>query len=430
MAFELKVPSVGESINEVQIGQWLKKEGEYVRQDEPVVEVESEKATMEVIAPVSGIISSVRKQSGETASIGEIIGSMEEADAPKGEEKGSAAAAQSARGVEAQGHATRALDADSDEADAKKSAEGKDAGRKDKASSTGETRVMPAAQRALADKGLEAGDVEATGPGGRLLKEDVMRHEGRSATQPAEPEDLESASLPGYREEEVAPMSPMRRTIAKHLVAAQQNAALLTTFNEVDMSGIMKLRKQIQDEFVKKYGIKLGFMSFFIKASIEALKLVPEINAEIRDNSIVYRNYYDIGFAVGTEKGLVVPVLRNTEAMGYAEIELAISDYAQKARQNKISMEDLKGGTFTLSNGGVYGSLLSTPIVNAPQSGILGMHAIQDRPVAVDGEVVIRPMMYIALTYDHRIVDGKGAVTFLKRIKECVENPVRILLEV
>ncbi len=418
MAFDLKVPSVGESITEVQIGKWLVKKGDFVRRDEPVVEIESEKATMEVPAPVTGILSAILKETGDTATIDEVIGHMEEKDAPASSDSSGKGKAEKIEQKETSKPA-RALDADTD-LEPEVSQETRPT-----------TRVMPAAQRALADKGLEARDVEATGPGGRLLKEDVMRH-GSSmvSAQMPEPEELDAKTLAGYREEEVVPMSPMRRTIANHLVSAQQNAALLTTFNEVDMSGSMALRKQLQDDFVKKYGIKLGFMSFFIKASVEALKLVPELNAEIRDNSIAYRNYYDIGFAVGTEKGLVVPVLRNAEAMSYAEIELAISEFAQKARQNKISMEDLKGGTFTISNGGVYGSLLSTPIVNTPQSGILGMHAIQDRPVAVDGQVVIRPMMYIALTYDHRIVDGKGAVTFLKRIKDCVENPMRILLEV
>ena len=388
MAVELKVPGLGESITEVQIGTWLKQEGDYVKRDEAVVEIESEKATVEVVAPVAGRITKILKKTGEPASVGEIVGLMEAAEAPVG----TAASAPSAPAA---------------------------------SSGAAGAHVMPAAQRALAEAGLEAKDVQPSGPGGRILKEDVQAAASARASEVQAP-----AALRGSREEEVVPMSPMRRTIAKHLVAAQQTAALLTTFNEVDMSAAMALRNEYKDVFEKRYGVRLGFMSFFVKAAVEALKLVPEVNAEIRDDKIVYRNYQDIAVAIGAPKGLVTPVLRNAEAMSFADIEKAIGDFARKAKENKLSMDELRGGTFTISNGGVYGSLLSTPIVNPPQSGILGMHAIQDRPVARDGQVVIRPMMYVALTYDHRIVDGKGAVTCLKRIKECVENPARILLEV
>ena len=386
MAVELKVPDLGESINEVQIGAWLIQEGEYAKRDEPVVEIESEKATVELVAPVGGKVTQILKKTGDTAAIGAIVGYMEASEAPE------ASATTAAKGAGAPS-----------------------------ASPDTEQRVMPAARRALAEAGVDAKDVQGSGPGGRLLKEDVQAHV--AAAQAAAPAQ-------GSREEEIVPMSPMRRAIAKHLVNAQQVAALLTTFNEIDMSAVMALRSGHKAAFEKKYGIKLGFMSFFVKASVEALKEVPEVNAEIRDDKIVYRNYQDIAVAIGTPKGLVTPVLRNAEAMGFAEIELAIAEFARKARENKLSMDELRGGTFTISNGGVYGSLLSTPIVNAPQSGILGMHTIQERPVAVDGEVVIRPMMYIALTYDHRVIDGRGAVTCLKRIKECVENPARILLEI
>jgi 2-oxoglutarate dehydrogenase E2 component (dihydrolipoamide succinyltransferase) len=283
---------------------------------------------------------------------------------------------------------------------------------------------MPAAARELAQRGLSADDVEATGPGGRVLKEDVQRATSAPAKAAAE-----RPSAAGGREEEVVPMTPLRRRIAERLVEAQATAALLTTFNEVDMSAVIALRKEHQETFLQRHGVKLGFMSFFVKASIDALKLVPQINAEIRGDAIAYRNYYDIGVAVGGGKGLVVPILRNAERMGFAEVEKAIQDLASRAQANKLALEELQGGTFTISNGGIYGSLLSTPIVNPPQSGILGLHKIEDRAVVVDGQVVVRPMMYVALTYDHRVVDGREAVTFLKRIKECVEAPSRMLLE-
>jgi 2-oxoglutarate dehydrogenase E2 component (dihydrolipoamide succinyltransferase) len=291
---------------------------------------------------------------------------------------------------------------------------------------------MPSAKRAAAQAGLEPSAVPGTGPGGRVLKEDVQRAAAAPAPAPKPGPVQASAPIPvgGERTEEIVPMSPMRKRIAERLVESQQTAALLTTFNEIDMGAVMALRKEYQPQFQEKYGIKLGFMSFFVKAAVEALKLIPGVNGEIRDNSIVYRNYYDIGVAVGGGKGLVVPVIRNTERLGFAQVEQAIADFARRARDNKLQLGELQGGTFTISNGGIYGSLLSTPIINPPQSGILGLHAIQERPVAIDGQVVVRPMMYIALTYDHRLVDGREAVTFLKRIKECVEQPSRILLEV
>jgi 2-oxoglutarate dehydrogenase E2 component (dihydrolipoamide succinyltransferase) len=286
---------------------------------------------------------------------------------------------------------------------------------------------MPAARRELASSGVDEKAVEPTGPGNRMLKEDVQR----AAAQPkAAPGAAKRNGAAGAREEEVVPMTPMRKRIAERLVQAQQNAAILTTFNEIDMTAAAALRKENQERFQERYGIKLGFMSFFVKAAIEALKLVPQVNAEIREGSLVYKNYYDVGVAVGGGKGLVVPVIRNAELLSFAEVELAIADLGARARDNKLALEELQGGTFTISNGGIYGSLLSTPILNPPQSGILGLHAIQDRPVARDGQVVVRPMMYVALSYDHRVVDGREAVTFLKRIKECVEAPARMLLEI
>ena len=408
MAIELVVPEVGESITDVEIGEWLKAPGDFVERDEAIVEIESDKATVEVFAPVSGKVTEILKKTGETAAVGELIGYMEEAEipAPQPASAGVGAGVQVAKVVGLEPATEEPKPAPPAESD----------------------RVMPAAQRLLAEKGLSAESVTATGPGGRLLKEDVQRHlESAPASTPAStPPTVASPA----REEEVVRMTPMRRKISEILVNAQQTAALLTTFNEADLSAVMELRNQYKETYREKYGIKLGFMSFFVKAAIDALKKIPQVNAEVRGTDIVYKNYFDIGIAVSGKKGLVVPVLRNAERMSFAEIEMAISDFGARAQSNKITLEELQGGTFTISNGGTFGSLLSTPIVNPPQSGILGMHAIQQRPVVVDGQIVARPMMYLALTYDHRIVDGREAVTFLVRIKECIEDPSRILLEI
>lgn len=406
MSVEVKVPPVGDSISEVTIGEWRKKVGEAVVLDENVVEIESEKATFDVPAPSKGVIAQILKQPGDVAAVGETIALIDES-----------AVATPTNGTPAAAPAAPAPSA----------------------AAPGQTRVMPAAARALHEAGLQASQVEATGPGGRLLKEDVQRQAApKPAAAPAPVPAVESRPAPttvlaksvGERSERRQLMSPIRKRIAQRLVEAQHNAALLTTFNEVDMSAVMSLRKQYQDQFTEKYGIKLGFMSFFVKAAIEALQAYPAINAEIQGNEIVYHDYCDVGIAIGGGKGLVVPVLRNAERMTFADIELAISDFGKRAQVGKLSPAELTGGTFTISNGGVYGSMLSTPIVNPPQSGVLGMHAIQERPVVRDGQIVARPMMFLALTYDHRIVDGREGVTFLKRIKDCIENPVRLLLEV
>jgi len=400
---ELKVPSVGESISQVEIGEWLKAKGEFVAKDETVVTLESDKATVELPAPISGVISDVVKKKGDTAAVGEVIGFIDKdgqpaANAPK------KAAEQTAP---------------------------KPAPPKSAAPATAEARVMPAAERLMAERGLKPEQVQASGPGGRILKEDVLRHTMPAPDQESQRAEADKAPKPtGGREEEVVPMTRLRRTVAERLVAAQQAAALLTTFNEVDMGEVMALRKQYGELFLQKYNTKLGFMSFFVKACVDGLRQFPAINAEIRENNIVYHNYCDIGVAIGGGKGLVVPVLRNAERLSFAEIELAIANFARRAKDNKLTPDDLHGGTFTISNGGVYGSLLSTPIVNPPQSGVLGMHAIQERPVAREGNVVIRPMMYLALTYDHRLVDGREAVSFLKRIKDVVETPTRMLIEI
>ncbi|MGH7989440.1 MAG: 2-oxoglutarate dehydrogenase complex dihydrolipoyllysine-residue succinyltransferase [Limisphaerales bacterium] len=402
---ELKVPSVGESITEVEIGGWLKTEGAPVAKDEPVAMIETEKATVELPAPAAGTITKLLKKQGETAKVGETIAHLEVG-------KAESATATKAAPTPAPAAATPAE------------------------KSAGEpARATPLAKRVLAEHDLRAEDVPATGPGGKVSKQDVLQHVEylEKSTAPAK-NVASSTPTPktgaGGREEQVVRMSLLRRTIAKRLVEAQHTAALLTTFNEVDMSAILAFRQQYQEAFQKKYGIKLGFMSFFVKAVIDGLKQFPLWNAEIRDTDVVYHNYHDIGLAVSTERGLVVPVLPDADRLSFAEIELAVADFAKRARDGKIKPEELTGGTFTITNGGVFGSLLSTPLVNPPQSGILGMHTIQERPIAVDGQVVIRPMMYVALTYDHRIVDGKEAVQFLRRVKETVENPARMLLEI
>lgn len=414
MAIELKVPALGESIAEVEIGEWRKKKGDLIQKDEAIVSLESEKATVELPSPISGTLLEILKPKGQTAAIGEVIAYVDDT---------AASSPAPARQPLAESTSAKAPTANASV-----------------------KRVMPAAQQALDEHGLKPDDVKATGPGGRLLKEDVLRHSQSTNPTPAPPAAVKTAPEPSARkpaaeaqgagqsaanrEQEVVPMTRLRRTLAERLVAAQHSAALLTTFNEIDMSAIISLRKQYGEAFQAKYNVKLGFMPFFVKAAIDALKLIPQVNAEIRGTDIVFHNFYDIGVAIGGGKGLVVPVLRNAERMSFAEVEVAINEFAKRARENKLTLDELKGGTFTISNGGVYGSLLSTPIVNPPQSGILGMHTIQDRPVAREGAVVIRPMMYIALTYDHRIVDGREAVSFLKRIKDVTENPERMLLEI
>ena len=414
MPIELKVPEVGESITEVMIGAWKKREGDAVAIDDAIVEIESDKATVELPAPAAGTIAKVLKASGATATVGEVIGYLEPAGAA------AAAPAPPAPVVDV------------------KRTEGRTTigSVQPPAPPAGPQRVMPAAARVLGEAGVAAAGIQGSGPGGRVTKEDATRAVAAPRAAPA-PAPLPkavpapvAAAVPGSREERFQLISPIRRRIAERLVEAQQQAALLTTFNEVDMSAVMELRKKFKDLFQERYGAKLGFMSFFVRAAVEALRAVPQVNAEYRDPHIVFRDFYDIGIAVGGGKGLVVPVLRNAEAMSFAQVELAIGDFARRAGENKLKLEELQGGTFTISNGGVYGSMLSTPIINPPQSGILGLHAIQERPMAVNGQVVIRPMMYLALTYDHRLVDGREAVTFLKRIKDTIEDPSRLMLEV
>jgi 2-oxoglutarate dehydrogenase E2 component (dihydrolipoamide succinyltransferase) len=417
MAIELKVPEVGESISEVMIGTWKKGEGDAVALDDAIVEIESDKATVELPAPAGGTITKVLKSSGETAVVGEVIGYLEPAEA--GAPPAAAPPAPPAP-------APPVVDV--------RRTEGRTV--IGSVQPVPPQRVMPAAARVLGEAGLSPAALSGTGPGGRITKQDATQAVAAAAPPatrapaPAAPLPSAAIAVAGSREERFQLISPIRRRIAERLVEAQQQAALLTTFNEVDMSAVMGLRKKFKDIFLERYGVKLGFMSFFVRAAVEALRAVPQVNAEYRDPHIVYRDYYDIGIAVGGGKGLVVPVLRNAEAMSFAQVEMAIGDFARRAGENKLKLEELQGGTFTISNGGVYGSMMSTPIINPPQSGILGLHAIQDRPMAVNGQVVIRPMMYLALTYDHRLVDGREAVTFLKRIKDTIEDPSRLMLEV
>jgi 2-oxoglutarate dehydrogenase E2 component (dihydrolipoamide succinyltransferase) len=454
---ELRVPEVGESISEVVIGQWHKSEGEAVSRDEEIVELESEKATFEAPAPVAGVLAKIVKKSGATAEVGEVIAYID----PNGEDRSDGQSKEN-QSSENQSRENQSSESQPSESQASQSAAQRDAdapqAHESEAApepargSTSEhlshrdrpmaddpdivetaPRVMPAAARALGEHRLSPEDVEATGPGHRLLKEDVLRHvaENRNQAPPAQAASSRPARPRASSDrEERKPMSPLRKRIASRLVEAQHNAALLTTFNEADLSEVKSLRKEHGEAFQKKHGVKLGFMAFFVKAVVEALKNCPELNAQIDGDDIVYQRRYDIGIAIGTERGLVVPILRDADRLGFADIENAINDYGTRARDGNLKIDEMMGGTFTISNGGVYGSLLSTPIVNPPQSGVLGMHAIQDRPVAMNGEVVIRPMMYLALTYDHRIVDGREAVTFLREIKEAIEEPARILIEI
>jgi 2-oxoglutarate dehydrogenase E2 component (dihydrolipoamide succinyltransferase) len=420
MPIELKVPTVGESITEVQIANWHVGEGDYVAADANVAELETDKATVDLPAPAGGIVKKLMKKKGDTAQIGEVIALIEEAEAP-------AKSPAKPAGSIPPGQASTAPEAKSGNGPAKPAQSAHDDG----------GAVMPAAARLLAEHGLSAEQVKGTGPGGRLLKEDVERYISGKGGLPASSgreiaaRATQSFAIPaGERSEKAVSMSPIRKRIAERLVEAQQNAALLTTFNEIDMSPVMALRKRYQDAFLKRYDVKLGFMSFFVKAVVDGLGEIPQVGAQIRGDELVYQNYCDIGIAVGGGKGLVVPIIRNAETLSFAEIELKINDLGKRARENKIGLDELQGGTFTITNGGIYGSLLSTPIVNPPQSGVLGMHNIVERPIALNGQVVIRPMMYVALTYDHRVVDGREAVTFLKRIKDAIEDPTRMLIEV
>jgi 2-oxoglutarate dehydrogenase E2 component (dihydrolipoamide succinyltransferase) len=417
MSTEIRVPTLGESVTEATIGQWFKKVGDAVSADEPIVELETDKVTIEVPAPAAGVLEAIAAQPGETVDVGALLGAIGGAGAivtPKAEAAAPAAAPAVAAVSGAAGNGATTMP------------------------------PAPSAQKLINENNLNAGDVGGSGKRGQVLKEDVLAALSRPAASPApapaaaapKPVEAKAPAAPraptsagdASREERVK-MTRLRQTIARRLKDAQNTAAMLTTFNEVDMKPVMDLRASYKDLFEKKHGVKLGFMGFFTKAVVHALKEIPSINAEIDGDELIYKQYAHIGVAVGTDKGLVVPVVRDADQMSIADIEKSINALGKKARDGQLSMADMQGGTFTISNGGVYGSLMSTPILNAPQSGILGMHKIQDRPVVVGGQVVVRPMMYLALSYDHRIVDGKEAVTFLVRVKESLEAPERLVLD-
>ena len=409
MAIEIRVPSLGESITEATVAKWLKHPGEAVAADEPIAELETDKVTLEVSAPASGTLSEILAEEGANVPVGAVLGRI--ADGLAAEAAPHPSPLPASREREIPPEPLSPLSGER-EGLAKREGEGQQA----------LERSGPAVRKLIEETGLDATRVAATGPGGRISKADVL-----AAKVPA-PAPPTPAPAMGEREVRVR-MSRLRRRVAERLKAAQNTAAMLTTFNEIDMSASIALRERYRDAFEKKHGVRLGFMSIFVKAAIVALKELPGVNAEIDGDDVVYKNHYDIGVAVGTEQGLVVPVVRDADGMSFAEIEKMIAEYGRKARDGKLTIEELSGGTFTISNGGIYGSLMSTPILNPPQSGILGMHKIERRPVALGDKIEIRPMMYVALSYDHRIVDGREAVTFLVRIKECVEDPSRILFE-
>ena len=436
MATEIRVPTLGESVSEATIGKWFKKAGEAVKADEPILELETDKVTLEVNAPAAGVLAEITAKDGETVEPGALLGQITEGGgAATGNGAAEAKEGKPAAKVEATG-SRPADNAKSAPAASRASAAADGNGAADPKGPK-PMPPAPAAAKQAADRGIEVGDVEGTGRRGQVTKADVLaftpaQTETRAPdTRPAEkPAPIRAPSAPSDAErEERVKMTKLRQTIARRLKDAQSTAAMLTTFNEVDMGEVMALRAKYKDVFEKKHGAKLGFMSFFVKACVQALRDVPAVNAEIDGTDLVYKNYYHLGIAVGTDKGLVVPVVRDCDRLGLAGIEKAIFGFGRAARDGKLKIEDMQGGTFTITNGGIYGSLMSTPILNAPQSGILGMHKIQERPMAVGGKIEIRPMMYLALSYDHRIVDGKEAVTFLVRVKEALEDPARLILD-
>jgi 2-oxoglutarate dehydrogenase E2 component (dihydrolipoamide succinyltransferase) len=429
MPVEIRVPPLGESVVEATVGRWSKQEGDAVRKDDVLVELETDKITVEVAAPADGTLGSVKKKEGDTVGVNELLAEMEPGAAPAADASAAPAQAEAqaaAAPTEAAPAATATATAEAGAADAPTS---------------------PAARAIAAEHGLDLATVRGSGPNGRVTKEDVLKliEDGRAAAgAPARQAAAPAASAPapapaakpappsapaGERAETRERMSRRRQTIAKRLLEAQHTTASLTTFNEIDLQAVMDLRKRRQDEFVKKHGVKLGFMSFFARAVIGALKAFPRVNAEIQGDEIVLKHYYDIGIAVGAEEGLVVPVVRNADRKSFAELEAEIGELGKKARDGKLTLEELQGGTFTITNGGTFGSMLSTPILNPPQVGILGMHNIVQRPVVVDGQIAIRPIMYVALTYDHRIVDGSEAVRFLVTVKNQLEDPLTMLID-
>ncbi len=415
MSTEIKAPVFPESVAEGTVATWHKQPGEACSRDDLIVDIETDKVVLEVVAPADGVIEEIIKGEGDTVESGEVVGTFK---------KGAVGDSGSADSKDSKESNDSKADADKDEAKAEQSQSSDDA------------ILSPAARKLADENSVDPGSVKGTGKDGRVTKEDVQNHVDSAKSSGGSSKAAAPAAMPevnvaaGERIEKRVPMTRLRASIAKRLVNAQQTAAMLTTFNEVDMGPIMELRKQYQESFVKRHDIKLGFMSFFAKAATEALKRFPAVNASIDSNDMVYHGYQDIGVAVSTERGLVVPVIRDVDALGLADIEKKIVEYGTKAKGGKLSIDDMTGGTFTITNGGIFGSLISTPILNPPQTAILGMHKIQERPMAVNGKVEIRPMMYLALSYDHRMVDGKEAVQFLVAIKEMLEDPARILLDV
>ena len=438
MSDKIVVPVLGESITEATVAKWLKNKGDSVEADEPVVELETDKVNLEVPSPSDGVLSEINAQNGSTVEVGAVLGSIiggssqkeVSEDKPKKDEpiKNEDNVVSLKKEAESKEVETKLFDKEEEisepEADKKKEEPlvltEEVSSKKEKSKKTIDLSISPAVRKIAADNKIDLKKIQGTGKGGRISKGDLL---SLMNVKPAPSERKIK-----FGQEEKIKMTRLRLTIAKRLKQAQDNAAMLTTFNEVDMSGIIEMRKENQNDFQDRFGIKLGFMSFFVKACIESLKLFPAINAEIEGENIIYKNYYNISFAVGTEKGLVVPVLKNADEMSFADIEKKIKELSDKARDGKITIDDLQGGTFTISNGGVYGSMLSTPILNLPQSGVLGMHNIVERPHVVNGEIKIRPIMYIALSYDHRIIDGKEAVSFLKNTKDNLEDPRRLFL--
>ncbi|KPH66417.1 2-oxoglutarate dehydrogenase complex dihydrolipoyllysine-residue succinyltransferase [Novosphingobium sp. ST904] len=410
MTTEVKVPVLGESVAEATIGQWLKQPGEAVAADEPIASLETDKVAIDVMAPHAGVMGQQIAKEGDTVVVGALIATIEEgtgaAAAPK-------AAAAPAAAAPAPAPAAAAV--------APAAAAAADEG------SAGSSVLSPAVRRAILEHGIDPATIKGTGKDGRITKDDVLE---AAKNKPASaPVAASAAATPAVRNEERVKMTRLRQTIAKRLKSAQDNAALLTTFNDVDMSAVIEAREKYKDVFQKKHGIKLGFMSFFAKASVLALKDIPAVNAQIDGDQIVYHDYVDISIAVSAPNGLVVPVVKDCDKLGFAGIEKAIANFGKKAKEGTLTMADMAGGTFTISNGGVFGGLMSTPIINPPQSAVLGLHRIEDRPVVRNGEIVIRPMMYIALSYDHRLIDGREAVTALKTIKEAIEDPTRLLID-
>ena len=432
---KILVPALGESITEATVAKWLKKEGESVKADEAIVELETDKVNLEVPSPIDGVLSQINSKDGETVEVGALLGSINQNGAQPSENK-------VVKKIEPINTETKESESNVVNLEIEKKQPKIFEERTEEKTSIEEPLVLtkevkkeksvslninnemlsPAVRKIVVENKIDLEKVRGSGKEGRILKGDLIGMMGTNQ-QPSERKIK-------YGEEERIKMSRLRQTIAKRLKQAQENAALLTTFNEVDMTNIMEMRKENQEDFKSRYGIKLGFMSFFVKACVTALKIFPSVNAEIDGDEIIYKNYYNISFAVGTEKGLVVPVLRDADQLSFSDIEKNIKSISEKAKDGKITIEDLQGGTFTISNGGVYGSMLSTPILNLPQSGVLGMHNIVERPMVVDGEIKIRPIMYLALSYDHRIIDGKESVSFLKMVKENLENPKRLFLNI